>query len=281
DEYYQYTRQVGSHTAMMHTWVDSGKFEVLDNVLESLFSEVPGQNLSYHFYLSPLAHRTGEAVETPEYVSGDSLGDPAVRRSYIKDLLRYAESKPEILGVGIEVNNLLYHKQDQEYQHFATLCHEAYKAIKAKYPKQTVTITFQWDLMQILKQHERLKPFKGCVDVYSFSSYPNIVGREKVAQIPDDYYRDIRKYLPTERVAISELGWYAGKNSTEQEQALFYEKVPGWVDGIGLEWLTITYLFDQPYSFVKDRRWSSMGLRAVEGDPRPSWDIVRSYSDKL
>src|SRR5262249_20162019 len=145
--------------------------------------------LKFHLYLSPIALSGGRKNPAiPASVGGTSFDDPKVRSAYKEQVLTLASVNPDYLGLATEVNFLV--QNPRELNAFASLTHEAYQAIKEKYPSQSVTISFQWDVMSNLKHFSLLRQFRQSLDVYSFTSYPDAFGDP--AKIPADYYSSVR-----------------------------------------------------------------------------------------
>jgi hypothetical protein len=49
------------------------------------------------------------------------------------------------------------------------------------------------------------------------------------------------------------------------------------LEGLNPEFVTITYLYDVPFSFVNDEKWASMSLIRNDGARKASWDVVKNY----
>lgn len=274
-EYLQLNRDVGAHVANLRDWENIDEYPELEAAWDKIKQLVRNNGFEYFVHFSPLTPMTREDLAPPPDIKGNSFSDPEVKEAFINKVLELASLGPDVLGIGIEVNILLFLGNQEEYDHFVIVAKEAYDAIKKTYPSQTVTISFFWDLMKREGNFDILEDFKDSLDVYSFTSYPNLFTAGDRADLPDDFYSSIREYLPTERIAISEIGWYSGADGSERLQAAFFGRLPDLLKGLDPEFVTITYLYDVPFSFVNDEKWASMGLIRNDGARKASWDIVK------
>ena len=166
-----------------------------------------------------------------------------------------------------------------EFASFVTLAHEAYVAVKKKYPAQIVTLSFQWEVMRAHRQFDLLKQFAGSVDVYSFTSYPDAFGDPSKAKLPDDYYSSIRKYLPTERIAIAEIGWSSAPPNSEENQAAFFARLPVFTRGAKFDFVTLALLHDVSLFTGELERLNHVGIRTIDDAPKMSWDVIFSLPE--
>src|SRR5260370_25942439 len=118
-----------------------------------------------------------------------------------------------------------------------------------------------------------LGEFAGCLDVYSFTSYPDAFGDASVT-VPDDYFSSIRKVLPNARIGISELGWSSAAPGSQEQQAEFIHRIPALAKGLGAEYVTLAELHDVPIFTGNQSRLNSVGLRTVDDVPKQAWDAV-------
>ena len=149
DIFFEQAAQIGSHVTWIFEW------ESLTPMLSLhvIHDKATKKGLKLHLDLSPLAlfgGRKNPAVS--KSVGGNSFGDPIVRRAYIDAVLEIAALRPDYLGLATEVNLLA--QNPSEFASFASLAHEAYAAVKKKYPEQTVTLSFQWEMMRAHQQFD-------------------------------------------------------------------------------------------------------------------------------
>jgi hypothetical protein len=281
DEYYRRTARVGCYVANMMNWFDASNPE-LEALNESAIRD--SRDLGFNVILqSNLLNRRADGVGTPGSVTGISFTDPAVRKAYKEQLLYLASLEPDILLTAVELNNLIAHGNQVEFDAFKQFSAELYSAIKRQYPDITVSISFQWDIFNAMGNFNELQGFENSLDVYSFTSYPTLFGISSVADIPGgaDYYTTIRNYLPPNaRVGIAENGWSSADFSSEGQQEEFYRRLPELYGGLAPEFVVISYLHDYPLPVNASQqlyKFSSMGLFDVSGTAKSAYRVVRNY----
>jgi hypothetical protein len=266
--------QIGSHVTWMFQWGSlppSGNLVLVQN-----WSKQRG--LKFQIWLSPttLANDRKDP-DLPKSLAGKGFADIEVRRAYLDEVMDLAALRPDVLGLATEVNFLA--ANPREFASFVTLAHDAYVAVKKKYPEQIVTLSFQWDVMRAHRQFDLLEQFAGSVDVYAFTSYPDALGDPSKAKLPDDYYSSIRKYLPTQRIAISELGWSSALPRSEQDQAAFFVRLPDLTRGAKFEFVTLALLHDVSMFRGELERLNHVGIRTIDDAPKKSWDVIISFPE--
>ncbi len=281
NEYYQRTARVGCYVGNMLNWFDADNPE-----LEALAKKIirDSKDLGFKFILqSNLLTYDADAVGSPDSVAGSSFTNPAVRKAYKRHLLSLAALEPDILLTAVELNNLLFHGNQAEFDAFKQFSAELYSAIKRNHPNVTVAISFQWDILNIQGNFSVLQGFENSLDIYSFTSYPTLFGISAVGAIPGgpDYYSDIKNHLPPNaRVAIAENGWSSADFSNEYEQAEFYRRLPELYGGINPEFVVISYLHDYPLPANPNDlqfKFSSMGLFDALGSAKPAFIVIEDY----
>ncbi len=268
DVFFDEAAQIGSHVTWIFEW------ESLPPILhlQVICDRAAKKGLKLHLYLSPIALMGGRKnPAVPKSVGSNSFADPKVRKAYVDEALEIAALRPDYLGLATEVNFLARHPS--EFASFVSLAHEAYAAVKKRYPEQTVTFSFQWEVMRAHQQFDMLKQFAHSVDVYSFTSYPDAFGDPSKAKVPD-YYSSVRKYLPTQRVGISEIGWSSAPPSSEQDQATFFARLPEFTHGAKFEFVTLALLHDVSLFTGELERLNHVGIRTIDDAPKESWDVI-------
>jgi hypothetical protein len=268
--FFDLARQTCSHVIWIIDWKDSAKSVEIAKVLQ--VCHVYGLRL--HVQLSPLSienNRRNPSI--PANVKGKSFADPAVRVAFRELALDWAALHPDQLALGTEVNFLAF--EPAEFKALVSLFRETYSAIKKKFPKQEVTVSFQWDVMRSERQFAILKEFADCLDVYSFTSYPEAV--KDPGKLPQDYYALIRTYLPRERICISEIGW-STVNKTESVQARFFQRLPQLLRGLKMEGVALGLMHDVNV-FTGDLAFlNHVGVRYLDGRPKPSWKVIEGLT---
>ena len=283
-DYYENTARVGQYVGIFNNWFDADN-AALDGLWEQQIQTARARGLRF-VVLQNFLNEAGSDVATPPSVSGNSFTDPSVRQAYTDELLRVARLGPDVLAIGTEVNNLLFHDNRREFAAFLEFSRELYTTLKQSHPTITIAITFQWDLMRLGTDTDFLIDFRDSLDIYGFSTYPNVFGVGAVDGIPgqERYFSDVRNFLLSEaRVAITETGWSSREFSSESEQATYYRRLPALFRDLAPEFVISTYLhdFDAPSSSDQNtRRFSSMGLQRVDGTEKPAWNEVLNYYDR-
>jgi hypothetical protein len=261
--------QIGSHVSWIAQWGSlppTGSFAVVQGWAKK-------RGLKFQLWLSPTRlSNDRKEPDLPKSLSGEGFADPVIRRVYINEVMELAAQKPDVLGLATEINSLA--QNPREFGSFVSLAHEAYAAVKRKYPAQTMTISFQWEVMRAHQQYDLLKQFADSVDIYSFSSYPDAFGDPSRAKLPDDYYSSVRTYLPTQRIAISEIGWSSAPPADEAIQAAFFARLPDFIRGAKFEFVTLALLHDVSMFQGELDRLNHVGIRTIDDAPKKSWDTI-------
>ena len=284
DEYYQRTARVGCYVSSIINWSDADNPD-LEALNVKITSDSKGLGFKVILQSNPLTY-VADAAGSPDSVAGSSFTEPAVREAYKQHLLFLASLEPDILFTAVELNNLLFHGNQAEFDAFKQFSVELYSAIKQKYPNVTISISFQLDIFNIQGNYTALQGFENSLDIYSFTSYPTLFGISTVAGIPGgaDYYTDIKNHLPLNaRVAMAENGWSSADFSNEFEQAEFYRRLPDMYGGLAPEFVVISYLHDYPLPANPDDmqlKFSSMGLFNAYGSAKPAFSVIEDYYEK-
>lgn len=267
ENFFTEASQMGSHV----TWICEWQSVPPLVQIQAIHNRAAQNGLKFHLYLSPIALMGGRKTPAvPASAGGTSFKDPAVRQAYKDEVLTFASLVPEYLGLATEVNFLA--QNPAEFEALVTLARETYLAVKQKYPAQTVTISFQWDVMSKHQQFDILKQFAGSLDVYSFTTYPDAFGYP--VKIPADYFSSVRNVLPRERLGFSEIGWSAAPPSSQDEQADFFRKLPQLMSGARPEFLTLALLHDVSMFTGELARLNAVGIRQVDDTPKKAWVVV-------
>jgi len=194
--------QIGSHVTWIFQW---GELPPVGS-FQAVHIWAMQRHLSLQLWLSPTTLSNDRKLpDLPKSLAGKSFADAEVRKAYLDEVLELASLRPEVLGLATEINFLA--ANPKEFEAYKSLAHEAYLAVKKRYPDQVITISFQWEVMRAHQQYAMLQQFADSLDVYALTSYPDAFGEPSKVKVPDDYYSSVRKYLPTPRVGISEIGW--------------------------------------------------------------------------
>ncbi len=261
--------EIGSHVTWIFQWGSpppSASFALVQGWAQQ-------RGLKLQLWLSPTTlSNDRKDPDLPKSLAGKSFADADVRKAYIDEVLELASYHPDVLGLATEVNFLA--ANPKEFAPYQSLAHEAYVAVKKKYRDQVVTISFQWEQMRAHQQFEMFRLFADSLDVYSLSSYPDAFGDPSKAKVPDDYYSSVRKYLPTQRVGISEIGWSSAPPSSEAVQAAFFARLPDFIKGAKFEFVSLALLHDVSLFTGELARLNEVGIRTIDDSSKQSWDVI-------
>lgn len=271
--FFDLAASIGSNVTLITEWKD--RLALAD--IRGIGQEVHARRMQFHLFLSPIQLAGNrDAAAVPSSVKGSSFADPQVRKAFIAKVLEFASVKPDVLGLGTEVNLLAGNAK--EFENYVSLVREASFAIKHEYPSQIITVSFQWDKMLTTKDFAPLFPFTGCIDIYTFTSYP--VFFEDPDRLPGDYYSSIRKVLPAGRLGFSEIGWNSAAGGTEDKQAQFYAKLPELMAGTRSEFVTLGLMHDVTLFSGAQSFLNSVGVRNQDGTPKKSWEVIEQLQFK-
>ncbi len=272
DEYFARALEIGDHTSVLMRWDE----QELQGLTKQVLDQAKKKGLKVHIHLDPLTGWSHAEAAPPDPLKGRHFSDAEVRQAFINETLKIAAWKPDVLGIGTEVNLMLHEKNEQEFSDYVSLSKETYAAVKKKYPNQTVTLSFAWDVMRMDKQYEILSQFKDSSDIFSFTTYPNILSAPTPSKLPKNFFGEIRKYLPTQRIAISEIAFYSGAGGSEEIQSQFYAALPELLKEVKPEYVTQFGLYDIPSNTGVDERFQTFGLLKADGTQKKAWEVVRA-----
>ena len=267
DDYFDLAASIGSHVIFITEWVD----EVPDSTVTLLMSKAREHDLAFHLYLSPIAiSATRDAPAIPSTVSGTSFGDASVRHAFKDKALDLAALGPDLLGLGTEVNFLAANAT--EFAHYVTLYQEAVSVVKAAYPAQKCTLSFQWDRLLTGGDFTPLTAFTGLPDVWAFTTYPSSFGDSSL--IPSAYYSSMRSILPTQTLGFSEVGWGATDAASEIQQAAFWARLPTLMRDVSPSFISMSLMHDVTLFTGPLESLNHTGVRNIDGTPKPAWDVT-------
>lgn len=257
-----------THMQFGTSWGDEARIEDI----RTIQTWTEDANLDYHLFLSPLLFEDRKQLSVPSDVSGNSFSDSSVRTAFKSKALEFASLRPEILGIGTEVNLLA--PNTAEYEAYKTLAKETYDAIKQQYPNQKVTISFHWDPMYSSNDFSFFDDFSDSSDILSLTTYPNSFG--SVNNIPLDYYSKAKQVFPSGDFAISEIGWgtIPNNNVQWQIQADFYGAVPSLTQQLDPEFITIASMHDTNVFTGQLAGFNFLGIRTLDSQPKPAWETL-------
>ncbi len=268
EDYFDLAAAVGSHVVFITEWVD----EVPNTTVTFLLGKAKEHDLAFHLYLSPIAlSATRDSPAIPSSVTGTSFADSTVRQAFKAKALELAAMRPDLLGLGTEVNFLT--SNASEFASYVTLFQEAVSVVKASYPSQKCAVSFQWDRMITSLDFAALTAFAGLPDVYAFTTYPGSYYGDPPL-MPDAYYSSVRTLLPTQTLGFSEVGWVATDAASEATQAAFWTRVPSLMSGATPSFVSMSLLHDVTLFTGALESLNHTGLRYNDGTAKSAWSVV-------
>lgn len=238
-----------------------------------------------------------EQVKRPKDWKDVKLDDPRVIEAYINYCVRLIEKfDPDYFVYGVEVN-LLALNNPEEYKRFQTLASKVYPALKKRYPKMPVALSFYLHAPNRMKEtRDLVKPLLPYTDLYAVSSYP-YMGYEAdgyaAKDIPSNWWTQTREIAPGKPFAIAENGFIAEDlkvlnkkmPGSDEAQRLYTERMlrdAAELDAQFVVWFVVAD-YDELWGVLKwmvlfnplIRAWKDTGLYDGELEPRPAlqvWD---------
>ncbi|MGI8927485.1 MAG: hypothetical protein ACR2HN_12690 [Tepidiformaceae bacterium] len=220
----------------------------------------------------------------------EGFRDPDLRNAFVAYTAYVAKNyRPEYLALGVEIN-MLYERSRQQFEAFVSLYEEAYAVAKAASPKTKVFPTFQLEDLEgrygtIHPPHwEVLDSFRGKMDVLAISTYPYLADVSSSADLPEEYYRQLRSHFDGE-IIISEAGYASapvegGVNvGTEEDQQAYLEKLLRAAEASGFG-LVVWFAALDP-AFAREgaaAAFKDIGLRKSDGSNKLGWATWEEWS---
>ncbi len=236
-----------------------------------------------------------------------SFANPDVRSAYQNYALWIVRTfQPRYLGLASEINTYM-DAYPGDAPNFISLYKEIYALVKAEAPQTQVFVTFQWDdLNNMFPQPEegnrepydtnweQVEAFEPNLDVWVISTYPYFVFNGK--DIPADYYSPLLSRTD-KPLAVAEGGFTTqavmGVTGSDEGQVAYLNAIHEQLGKRLVFWVN-TILSDLDIdSYAKQMKkngvpvqdtqtlgaFAYIGLRNVNGDPKPSlevWDQFRA-----
>jgi hypothetical protein len=206
-----------------------------------------------------------------------TMASAAFRQRWLAHVTRLArEFQPVFLSLGNEIDSFYHYgpAQARDFDHYATLVAESYDAIKAVSPRTRVLVIFRYEEMAAKKGFDLIKKFKK-IDLFGFTTYPDLRKFPSPAAIPSDYYRPIADRVGPVPVAFTEIGWATvpGDAEGERHQAEFLRWFLRETRSLNLEMVIWPFLHDLAPPEKKAPRSSYLGLQDYYGQPKPAWSL--------
>lgn len=216
--------------------------------------------------------------------------DPALRSAFLSYTAYVVKNyKPDYLALGVEIN-MLYERAPAQFDAFVSLYNEAYAVAKAASPKTKVFPTFQLeDLVgtfgDIHPPHwEVIDRFRGKMDALGISTYPFLAGIKSSADIPPNYYSQLKRHFSGE-VLISEAGYASApvegqlNVGTEEDQQAFVARLLGDAQANGFS-MVVWYAALDPVFATRGAAsvFKDIGLRKSDGSNKLAWTTWEKWA---
>lgn len=218
-------------------------------------------------------------VVPPDLPASAGLGDAAFRRRWLDHVTRVArEFQPPYFSLGNEVDSFYHYgpTHQREFDHYATLVAESYDAVKAVSPRTQVMVVFRYEEMVAKRGFDLLRKFDAKkLDLFGFTTYPDLQKFKSPAEIPRDYYRPILDRIGQKPVAFTEIGWATapGNARGEANQAEFLRWFLKETARLNLAVVIWPFLHDLAPPEKNAKRSAYLGLHDYYGRPKPAWNL--------
>lgn len=238
---------------------------------------------------------TKEQIDRPKGWEDLELDDPKVVWAYTNYCIRLIETfDPDYFVYGVEVN-LLAANDPKAYKKFQTLASKVYPALKKRYPKLPIALSFYLHGPDRFEQsREHIKPLLPYTDLFAISTYPYMAYEAdgyEVDDIPADWLQQTKRLAPGKPFAIAENGYLAEDmkvltkkmRSSEKDQKRYTERMlreAAELDAEFVVWFVVAD-YDKLWGVLKwavlfnplMRAWKDTGLYDGDLEPRPALEV--------
>jgi hypothetical protein len=220
---------------------------------------------------------------------GPSFANSAIRDAYLEQVSCLASLKPDYLVLGPELNFLVASRYE-EFERFSSVYRAAYQRAKAASPSTQVGTSWQYDAIRFNLLHgireayiEQLGPqdYIGLTSYFAFS-VQNVNEYPWPLQVPIDYYQPVRaRFGNSTPIVFTEIGWSSAFPNGPANQALFLNRLLLLLGDLkpanviwGLQHDVVNYFPGEIAAL------NQLGLRLVDGTPKPAWNQVQWLKDR-
>ncbi len=225
-----------------------------------------------------------------------TFADPETRAKYLENVEMFASLQPDYMNLSTEAN-FMYFWAKEEWDNYKTLYREAYQLIKEISPETKVGVSYHYSLFMWQQQFD-LPADLGPYDYIAFTSYPAWLVNDghyaSIDEIPSSWYGAVRTVFPDAPILFSEIGWSSNGTGSLEDQAKFVEALPRLMSDVQPELITWIFLHETDYfqpellDLLSEQeqqiiaelgidmallfvRFNGMGLRHLDGTPKPAW----------
>jgi hypothetical protein len=218
------------------------------------------------------------------------FNDPRVRAAFVAYAAYVAKNyRPDYLALGLEVN-MTYERAPEQFEAFVSLYREAYTVVKGNSPETRVFPTWQLEDLEGIfgevhpPRWELLERFRGMMDVLAISTYPFLGEVRSVADIREDYYRQLRMRWQGE-ILIAETGYPSapvqGREAvgTEAEQRAYLERLLTEAEELGFTGVVWFAALDPAFATTGPAAaFRDTGLRRADGSNKQAWALWEEWA---
>jgi hypothetical protein len=218
-----------------------------------------------------------ELVVPPDLPASVTLADREWRRRWLEHVAQVTrEFQPAYFSLGNEIDSFYHYdeRKKQDFKNYVSLVAESYDAIKQVAPRTKVMVIFRYEEMVAKRGFDLITKFNPAkLDLYGFTTYPDLQKFARPADIPPHYYQPIRERVGNKPVAFTEIGWATqpGDSDGEQNQVDFLRWFLNETRDLNLEMVYWTLLHDLAPAEKKAARSSYLGLIDYFGRPKKAW----------
>jgi hypothetical protein len=208
-----------------------------------------------------------------------TMASPEFRQRWVAHVTRIVrEFQPGYFSLGNEIDSFYHYgpAQQRDFDNYVTLVAESYTAIKTVSPQTRVLIIFRYEEMVARKGFDLIRKFDpGKMDLFGFTTYPDLQKFPSPAAIPRDYYGPIAERVGPKPVAFTEVAWptIPGDSQGEEHQAGLLRWFLRETKTMNLELVVWPFLHDLAPAEKKADRSSYLGLRDYYGRPKQVWTV--------
>lgn len=196
---------------------------------------------------------------------------------------------PDYLALGVEIN-MLYERNQKQFDAFVSLYKEAYDVAKGASPKTKVFPTFQLEDLEgafgdIHPPHwEVLDPFRGKMDALAISTYPFLAQVRSAADIRPDYYSQLKEHWDGE-IFISETAYASApvegqvNVGTEEDQRAYLTRLLDEAETNGFSMVVWFAALDPAFASTgASAVFKDIGLRRSDGSNKLAWSTWEEWA---
>lgn len=216
--------------------------------------------------------------------------DPDVRAAFVAYAAYIAKNyRPAYLALGLEVN-MTYERAPEQFEAFVSLYEEAYAVVKGNSPATKVFPTWQLEDLEGTfgevhpPRWELFDRFAGKMDVLAVSTYPYLGEARSVADIREDYYRQLRNRWSGE-ILIAETGYPSapveGREAvgTEAEQRAYLERLLREAEELRFSGVVWFAALDPAFATTGPAvAFRDIGLRKADGSNKSAWALWEEWA---